>query len=102
MKSRTVVFTKAARADTLDIYEWISANSSWETAGRFIARLERAFMSLDVAAERGTSRDDVRKGLRLVGFERSLTIVFEVTNEEVHILRIFRAGRDWESDLSED
>ncbi|MCG6115465.1 MAG: type II toxin-antitoxin system RelE/ParE family toxin [Mesorhizobium sp.] len=102
MKSRTVIFAQAARADISDIYEWISANSSWERAGGFITRLEKACMSLDLASERGTNRDDIREGLRLVGFERSLTIVFEVTEKEVSILRIFRAGRDWETEPQDD
>lgn len=102
MKQRGVIFTQAARADVFDLYVWISADASWETAGRFIDRLEDACLSLDIAAERGTRRDDIREGLRFVGFERRITIVFEVTDEEVRILRIFRAGRDWEAAFDEE
>jgi len=68
----------------------------------FITRLEKACMSLDLASGRGTNREDIREGLRLVGFECSLTIVFEVTENEVKILRVFRVGRDWETELQED
>lgn len=102
MKSRVVVFTETARGDLLDIYGWISAASDWETAGRYIARLERFCMALDLASERGSLRGDVRPGLRIVGFERRISIAFEVTDDAVNILRLFPAGRDWEAELSED
>jgi plasmid stabilization system protein ParE len=68
MKSRTVIVTGTARADLLDIYEWLSETAGWETAARYIARIERFCMSFDLAGERGFRRDDVRQRLRVVGF----------------------------------
>ncbi len=40
-------------------------------------------------------RDDVRPGLRIVGFERRITIAFTATEAEVTILRLFFGGQDW-------
>ena len=102
MKSRVVIFSKTARIDLLDIYEWIAESVSWETASRYITRVEQFCMSLDLASERGARRDDLRPGLRVIGFEKSISIIFEVTDDSVNILRLFRAGRDWEAELAED
>jgi plasmid stabilization system protein ParE len=41
-------------------------------------------------------RDDIRPGLRVVGFERRATIAFRVEDDRVTILRIFHGGRDWQ------
>jgi len=43
--------------------------------------------------QRGTARNDLRPGLRTVGFERRATIAFTVKGEDVIILRILYAGR---------
>jgi toxin ParE1/3/4 len=37
--------------------------------------------------------------LRIVGFERRITIAFTVSTENVTILGIFYGGRDWEKEL---
>ena len=102
MKSRVVILSRSARADLLDIYEWVAESINWEAASRYITRIEQFCISLDLASERGIRRDDLRPGLRILGFERSISVIFEVTDDEVKILRLFRAGRDWETELSND
>jgi toxin ParE1/3/4 len=44
--------------------------------------------------ERGTRRDDLRPGLRTIGFGRRVTIAFHVSDDRVTIDRILYAGRD--------
>ena len=51
---------------------------------------------------RGTKRDDLRAGLRLIGFERRVTIAFSVEGDTVVIVRIFYAGRDVDVLASEE
>ncbi len=51
-------------------------------------------MGFDVAGERGTRRDDIRPGLRVVGFERRITIAFHVETNTVTIDRVLYGGRD--------
>jgi toxin ParE1/3/4 len=58
-------------------------------------------MALETFPKRGTQRDDIRRGLRTIGFERRATIVFQVTNKEVVIVRIFYGGQDFERKLRE-
>ena len=56
-------------------------------------------MALQIFPERGTKRDDIRQGLRTMGFERRATIVFEVKRSEVVIIRVFYGGQDYERAL---
>ena len=51
--------------------------------------------------ERGARRDDIRPGLRIVGFERRVAIAFTFDEERVRIARIFYGGRDYEALLGE-
>lgn len=51
---------------------------------------------LGVGSERGHRRDDIRPGLRIVGFEHRLTVAFAVDDDIVTVLRVFTAERNWE------
>lgn len=99
MIRRTIVFSPEARDDLLALYDWISGEASPETAMSYIGRVERFISDFETAAERGTRRDDIRPGLRTIGFERRLTIAF-VVGDEVTVLRVFYAGRQWERALA--
>ena len=52
---------------------------------------------LDLASERGTLRNDVREGLRIVGFERRGVVAFTVEEDRVMILRFFSGRQNWEA-----
>ena len=99
MKPRDVLFAPEARADMLALYEWISAKASPDVAMNYINRIERYCASFDLASERGHARDDIRPGLRIIGFERRISIAFMVTNQAVTILRLFYGGQNWEDDV---
>ncbi len=73
--------------------------SSVAVASRYADRLEKECLALDIASERGHRRDDVRPGLRIMGFERRVTVAFEVDAEIVTILRLFYGGQNWEEQL---
>lgn len=100
MRRYRVTFRPSAEDDLLRLYEYIAAESSIERAGAFIERIESACLSLQTFPERGTRRDDIRSGLRIMGFERRATIVFQVRRSEVVIIRIFYAGQDYERALA--
>jgi toxin ParE1/3/4 len=51
-------------------------------------------MRLAIFPERGTLRDDLRPGLRVIGFERRIAVAFHVQGGKVTILRVLYAGRD--------
>lgn len=99
MKERRVLFSPEAEADLEVIYDLIADAAAPSVAISYVERLEGYFAGMALASERGHRRDDVRPGLRIVGFERRITIAFTVSAEDVTILRIFYAGRDWENEL---
>lgn len=98
MIRRAVVFSPEARAELLELYDWVANAASPEISMAYVERIEQFLSGFEVGPERGTRRDDIRPGLRTVGFERRLTVAF-VVREQVTILRISYAGRDWEGAL---
>ncbi len=99
MKKFEVVFRPAAEADLLALYRHIAEDAGLEIAGGYIDRIEEACLALETSPKRGASRDDIRPGLRVMGFERRVTIVFQVGKAEVTIVRIFYGGQDYEGSL---
>ncbi|MGJ8530183.1 type II toxin-antitoxin system RelE/ParE family toxin [Maritalea sp.] len=99
MKRRSVEISEGARRDLFALYDWIANAGSPNNALAYVERIKDFCTSLDLASERGTLRDDVRPNLRTVGFERSATIAFIVEEDQVVILRIFYAGRNWTEDF---
>jgi len=93
---RKVVFSPEARADLFALYDYIAEQSSPMRAMGYIERIESYCLDFDLGGERGTRRDDIRPGLRIVGFERRVTIAFHLDHRTVTIDRIFYAGRDVE------
>lgn len=96
MKERVVRFSPEARDDLLALYDWIAAAAHPDTALSYVERIEVYCRGFDVASERGHRRDDIRPGLRIIGFERRVTIAFTVEKTRVVILRVFYGGRNWE------
>lgn len=99
MNIRRVEFTPEAEADLVALCDYIAAASYPETAIGYLTRLEDFCMGLAHASERGSLRNDVRKGLRVIGFERRINIAFVVEAERVVILRLFYGGRNWQDSL---
>ena len=101
MRRRQVTYSATAEDDLDSIFAVVASKASPATALGFTERIDSFCRSLDYASERGTRHDDFRAGLRSVGFERRVTVVFHVTEDAVLILRIFYAGRDWRAALDD-
>ncbi|HEY2707583.1 MAG TPA: type II toxin-antitoxin system RelE/ParE family toxin [Caulobacteraceae bacterium] len=101
--TRTVAFHADAEKDLAELIDWIAERASVATARRYADRIRRYCDRFDLFPERGTKRDDLfPQGLRTVGFERRVTIVFTVTDEQVVILRLLYGGRNVEAMFSDD
>lgn len=99
MKHYTVRLSPEAQTDLVDIHAYIVERSgSFITADRYIERIHGFLSSFDIFAERGTVREDIRSGLRIVGFERSASVAFMVEDDDVVILRILSGGREFKVD----
>ncbi|MFI4934891.1 MAG: type II toxin-antitoxin system RelE/ParE family toxin [Caulobacterales bacterium] len=97
---RAVVFHRDADEDLNDIAGWITEQASATTARNYAARIRKFCSRFDIFPERGTRRDDLAPGLRTIGFEKRVTVVFTMTEDTVVILRLLYGGRDVDSILA--
>jgi toxin ParE1/3/4 len=92
-----IEFSPEALGDLIDLYDHIALRDGTERAIGYIDRIENTCRSLSVFPDRGINRDDLRSGLRILGFERRAVIAFQFTADSVIILRILYGGRDLET-----
>jgi toxin ParE1/3/4 len=97
---REVVFSPEAEDDLLQIYNFVADRASPDRAYGYVERIQSYCLGFATFPERGTRRDDLRQGLRILGFERRVTIAFHVTPDRIVIDRIFYGGRDLEGLLA--
>lgn len=101
MKSYTVRFAAEAVEDLGRIFSSLLPVAGERLARDFVTRLEGACLSLSDAPERGSLRNHVRPGLRIIGYRRQASIAFVITDSTVVILRVLRHGADTETLLAE-
>ncbi|MUZ76034.1 type II toxin-antitoxin system RelE/ParE family toxin [Agrobacterium vitis] len=95
MTHYTIRLSLEAQTDLVEIHESITTRSgSAVTADRYIERIDGFLSSFDIFPERGTVRNEIRPGLRIVGFERSVSVAFVVEDDDVVILRILAGSRE--------
>ncbi|MBO3462846.1 type II toxin-antitoxin system RelE/ParE family toxin [Aetokthonos hydrillicola Thurmond2011] len=102
MKQYRVLFSPRAEQQLGDLYSYIADRSGEERADRFISGIVTFCQNLSIFPERGTKRDDLRPGLRIIGFARRVTIAFSVGGDRVMIHGIFYGGQDYEAVMEED
>jgi toxin ParE1/3/4 len=99
--NHTVLISDEAIADLAGIFVYLLPLAGEATARKHIQRLEDACRSLEHFPQRGSIRDDLIPGLRLMGYNRQATIAFIVNHGSVTIIRIFGKGLDVEGILRE-
>jgi len=87
-----VVISAKAQKKLTQLELYLAARFYPENAERFIDRLVDACESLTLAPYRGTARDDLKPGMRSVGFERKVTIYFKIHGRKVVIVNITYRG----------
>lgn len=97
-----VIFSPEAEAHLTGIYLHIADKACPTIAARFTAAIVDYCEAFKTFPHRGTKRDDLRPGLRTVGFRRSVTIAFSVEPDEVTIIGVFYGGQDYEAALRPD
>ncbi len=73
-----VVFATEAQADLIELYDDLAARGGPGRALAFTERIEATCRHLALFPARGTRRDDIRPGLRVIGLARRVTIGFHV------------------------
>jgi toxin ParE1/3/4 len=94
-----VRFRPEARGDILALHDYIADRSGGVVAGRYIDRIEAACLGLADFPERGMRLGSPGRDLRIIGFERRVTIVFRSLGDDVQIVRVLYGGRDLEANL---
>lgn len=100
--TRPVLFAPEAREDLRRLYLHIAEASGEDRALAYLGRIEAFCLGFADFPERGTRRDDLSPGLRVVGFRRRVTLAFTVDANAVVFLRILYGGRDLQAAFDED
>jgi toxin ParE1/3/4 len=97
-----LLFRPAAEADLAELYESIiQRGGTPETAIGYIRRIRETCDRLRAFPEIGHVRDDLRPGIRILGFERRVVIAYKILPAgDVEIGRILYGGRDYDALLS--
>ena len=86
-----------------DLYLYIAERSGPNVAIGYIRRIREACESLEAFPLSGRSREDLRSGLRILGFERRVAIAYVVSPAgDVEVGRVFYGGRNYEALLSDE
>lgn len=99
MRALIFSFETTEHLDAIESY--IAARSSMKTAVAFVDSIIEYCEGLKRFPDRGRARNDLRPGLRLVGFRRRATIAFSVAPESITILGVYWGGRNVEYWLSD-
>ena len=95
-------FRTEAQADLDHLYDFLADLGGREVAARFVERIISRCYEITSFPGRGQPRDDLSKGIRTMPFRRRALIAYRIVHDEVVIVRIFYAGRDYESELADD
>lgn len=94
-----VVFHPRAEQELVELYDYIHTNANFERAQAFLSGIRDYCLGFATFPKRGSIRDDIMEGVRIVGYRRSISIAFVVTLDRVLILGVFYGGRDITADL---
>jgi toxin ParE1/3/4 len=87
----------SAQNDLRSIYLYVlAASASPAVARSYVNRIRQFLESFRSFPMRGSLRNEVRDGLRIVGFERNVSIAFLVEEDDVIVLRIVSHGQQFE------
>ncbi|OLP53979.1 recombinase [Rhizobium rhizosphaerae] len=91
--NRPVLFSPEAITDLSDFLDYLVPLAGEAIARRTVDRLINHCRESSLFPERGQAYDDIRPGLRIVGYRRRASIAFVVMTDRIMILRIFIGGR---------
>lgn len=99
MKRFKVQLSQDASLQLAELRRYIEADSGKARVDSYVDAIVDFCDGLDVFPQRGTRREDILPGLRVVGFRRRATIAFTVEAETVTILGVYYGGQDYEATL---
>lgn len=97
-----VRFAREAQDQLAAIQEYIAhASGHRVTPEHFVDGIVAYCEGLQTFPERGTQRDDLLPGLRIIGYRRSVTVAFRVNRatQAVSVVGVFYGGQDYDAAL---
>ena len=86
----------------MELRRYITREAGLTVSRAFTDAIVERCESLAIFPDRGAPRDDLRPGLRTLGFRRRVTIAYAVGADVVTILAVFYGGQDFEAVLRGD
>ena len=96
MSLNPVGFTREALAQLEELYDFIAEAGAPDSAAGFTESIVAFCEGLAEFPHRGTARDDLRPGLRTIGYRKRTVIAYAVVGKTVTIVGVFYGGRDHE------
>lgn len=101
--SRSVVYSPRAKRQLADLYEWIADQSGFaERAEGFVSAVLDYCDGLAEFPMVGLARDDLRPGLRTIGFRRRAVIAFAIREDTIEVHGVYYGGQDYETLIADD
>jgi plasmid stabilization system protein ParE len=97
-----VVFAPEALEQLAELYRYIALAASPEIAAGYTDAIVNYCEGLSAFPHRGTTRDDIRTGLRITNYKKRAVIAFAIDEQCVSILGVFYGGQDYETILQDD
>ncbi len=94
--SHKVVFGRRASDDLEELLVYLAPEMGVPQARAYVGKIQAYCLGFSTFPRRGTLREDIRPGLRLVGYRYKATVAFFVHEDVVFIARIFHRGRNVE------
>lgn len=101
MTEYRIVFQREALRQLEGLYCYIADAGSPDNAARYTDAIITYCEGLADFPHRGIARDDIKPGLRTIGYRKRVVIAFAILNDVVAVLGIFYGGRDYETILAE-
>ena len=102
MSSYRIIFTAEARDQIDQLHKYVEAAADADIASGFVTGIIDHIAGLEEFPMQGTTRDDIRPGLRTMGWRRRVMIAFMVEEHDVVVIGIFYGGRDFEALLRDN
>jgi plasmid stabilization system protein ParE len=102
VKTYKVVFSPEARFQLAKLYRYIAAAVSPQVAAGYTDGIVTHCENLSTFPMRGTMRDDIRPGLRIINYRKRVVIAFSLEDDTVSIIGVFYGGQDYEAALRDD
>jgi toxin ParE1/3/4 len=102
MRLRRIVYRRHAREDIFRLGQWLTMQVGRSFSRNYLKRIRGRIDSLSYGSERGSIREEVGAGVRVIGIMGPISVAFVVTGETVVILRVLYRGQDWHTTLAPD